>query len=1205
MLRQLKASSVLGIAILLTACGGGGSGSNDSGSSTSEQKKTEEISQASKTLTNATQHTPEELKKAAYSLVEHGYAGKSNVAQLNETVVGQASVASLLPEYRHIFSDDQIRNFLSLKDVAGKSFTCGVSGFVDVHSKWNEQGIRVMSLDFNNCVTSSLHWMKVSGVLALSSESYKQKSYYFDELDIDGVKVTGYTQIHSSEFDSGGHEDAIKSHLLYSYKDGRNIKVELEESSIAPNRDTQATFGVRGTVWLSESGKVKISSQGLKSSYNGFYVGSLSFKADTEIQLSFSDKFFTYKKDSDGDGSFELGTHLSKVSGFQFALMQPVDLYPLDLLTQPPAFTGMPSLLSYNVSTANAIVVESSEFSDLDTPAENLQLSYRWYINDELVEGEITNTLPAYTAAYGDEVKVQSVIFDGTSSITSEWAYVFLNDTKPVIKTDNLPAKVFSGDELQFGVSLFDLDTNGSERVRMESGPDGATISSDGVVSWTVPSDSDFLFPVQVFEFTFKSVSDQLSEYVFELKVNSSKAAAPIARSGEYSPYKDNSIVIDDFDGDGLNEFLTTDNGRGLYLYSYDNGQYNQKWMYPYQLPNNAWIEQVHYIDIDNDLKKEIVIVTSKNILTLEELSSKPKIVYETPQKILRAAFSDTDDDGVMEVAIIHYAWEENWSKLSAFSWNDFSNPIIAEIDVAGTTQLVYSNVDNDQSPELILNSGLVIDTSTWAIQWNYNGRFSADRMIIEDFNQDGVNEIVGRDNFSNFSIYSAVTNTLISLSSTQSLSPCDLETSYSTIGVSELLVMNCSYDGVKAFKLEGGTLSQVWHLPTSSPYDASSLTIGDFDNDSNLELLWGTNHSYSLRGFASADISGNSATLKHTSIVKPSTAFRSVGWANITPVKEEALFLVGKYDNSDVRDKFTTVSSEGKVNFSSGTSYTSYSLLNTVHTDFDSDGYSEIVLPKFNYAVSQIELIQLDGELVNNSPDVARDNGDIIVKASDFNQDGKKEVVLAHGTAMTIYDVTNDRTIASYQHSQSGEQIREFEVYDAISGSIIVSHGHKLSLLKVTGSSMIKKSTYNLSDFGCRNILVFNHDSDSSKEIACFSDQTTGKGNQLLVFEIEVNHLTLKESYSLNFETSGVAVISSQPNEQGFIVSTKEYTHFVSSASHLYYLRKLNHKGDSIWRSSPLIGEPSSHGIKLRNHPEKGLQALVSTEQAMYQINP
>lgn len=1201
MLRQLKASSALGMVILLSACGGGGgSGTTDSGSSTSEQKKTEESSQASKILTNAIQHTPEELIKAAYSLVEHGYAGKSNVVQLNEIVVGQASVTALLPEYRHIFSDDQIRNFLSLNDVTGKSFTCGVSGSVDIHSKWNEQGIRVMSLDFNNCVTSSVHWMTISGVLALSSESYKQKSYYFDELDIDGVKVTGYTQEYSSESDSGGHEDVKRSHLLYSYKDGRNIKVELEESSSAPNRDTQATVGVKGTVWLSESGKVKISSQGLKSSYNGFYTGSLSFKADTEIQLSFSDKFFTYKKDLDGDGSFELGTHLSKVSGFQFALMQPVDLYPLALLSQPPAFNSTPTQSSYDVNTETPIVVESSEFSDPDTRSENLQLSYRWYINGEIVTGETTNTLPAYTAAYGDEVKVQAVVFDGTSSITSEWAYIYLNDIKPVIKTKNLPDQILAGDELKFSVSWFDLDVNRLEKVRMVSGPEGATMSSDGVISWTAPSESDFLIPVQVFEFTFKTLDDDYQEATLGVEVKSNRMS-PIVRSGEISPLANDSIVIDDFDGDGLKEFLTTDNGNGLYLYNFENGQYNQKWMYPYTLPINGSIEQLYYLDIDNDLKKEIILVTSKNILTLEELSSSPKVVFDTPKHILRVAIEDVNEDGAPEVAILQYEDDVSRSTLSVYRWNDFSSPVLNELDANGSSLLSFSNVDNDQPIELILKGGLVIDTSTWEVQWDYGEQFSQRGMVIGDFNQDGVNEIFGMYHNGDLYRYSVVAKTATEILSTQYLSSCVLEKSQLSINTDDLLLMSCPYSGIKAFKIEGDALTQRWHLSFSFSGRVNSLTSGDIDNDNQFELLWGTSGHYSKSGFASADVSNISAIMNHSTVTKSSSSFKAIGWGNTTPEKEDALFLVGKYDDDGVRNRFVTVSSDGRVNISSGTSSTYNPLVDTVHIDSNEDGYSEIVLPEIGYQNSKMDLVQISDELVTSTHELSAGTGSQIVKAADFNKDGKKDIVIAHGSQITVYDVANNTSIATLQAPSEHRYIQDLEVYDESSGVIIATDGYNMSILEIVGNSLTSKFTGDFPSPDCKRIFVFNYDSDIRNEIGCFNSF----GTLFSIFEVADNEITLKESNNMKFYAKGVAVDPSSASEQNLIIISKESTNSDPWGAGLYHVRKTDNKGNTIWKSPPLIGEPSSHGIKIRNHPEKGLQALLSTDQAMYQINP
>ncbi|MBD1557252.1 VCBS repeat-containing protein [Vibrio sp. S9_S30] len=1198
MLGKLKASSALGMAILLSACGGGDSSSD-----------TAPVNINSNILKNATQYSESELKEAALRLVEQGYSGESQVASLDPSIVRQASNFALDLDFLFIFGDEQIDNFIAIENTFGKSFECGESGFVDINSTLDEQGLGTVSLDFNNCVTLERK-TSLSGVLAVSFNDKGERTYYVDNLNVKGRKVTGYVRTHYSTFNESGFELYKETHLLYNINSsGRSIKVSLTTFLHDPDdygyEDLSAE--VNGTVWLGEFGKVDVSSRGLQGSYYpNFHEGSLSFKANDGVKLTFSNDYFTYQEDIDRDGSFDVGTHLSKVSGFQFALTQPIELYPLDLLTLPPAFTDIyasaPTQLSYDLSTATPIVVDSPEFSDPDTPQDELQLSYRWYINGEVVEGETTNVLPAYTAAYGDDVQVQAVVFDGTSSITSNWAYIVLNDTQPVITTDNLPTDVFTGDELQFGVSLFDLDTNGFESVRMESAPDGATISSDGVISWTAPSGSDFLFPVQTFEFTFKSNHDETSEYVLGVEVNSSKAE-PLVRSGEYSPSKDDSIIIDDFDGDGLNEFLTTDNESGLSLYSFENGQYKQKWMYPYQLPSNGSIQQVHYLDIDNDLKKEIVIVTSKNILTLEDLSSKPQVVFDAAQYILGAAFADTDNDGVLEVAILHRELFGYDSKLSVYGWNDFSFPVVNEFDVTGSSQLIYSNVDNDEALELVLDGGWVIDTATWDIQWNYQGQFSEGGVAVGDYNQDGVNEIVGRlyGNGNHYYMYSAITNTTTELSSTQYLPRCDLIKAQLTTGATNVLLMDCSYSGIKAFKVEDNTLNQLWSLSSSGNGAINSLTVGDMDNDTHIEMLWGNSGSYSRSGFVSADISANNATLKHTNIEESSSAFRAVGWAKVTPTKGDALYLVGRYNNTSVGNKFAMVGSEGGVKISSGTDYTSYPLFNTVSIDSNEDGYSEIVLPKIDYYNSQIELVELSNDSVTSSHELLVDNDSKIVKSADFNQDGKQDIVLSSGSQITMHDVVNNASIATYQFSPDYTQVIDFEMYDETAGLIVVSEGDNLSLLQVADNSVTVKSTYENSDFGCEKVLVFNHDSDSSKEVACFTEYS----NQLLVFEVAENSLALKASYDLNFETIGIAVNTSQLNEQGFIVTTRENTHFGSSSSYQLHVRGLDYKGDSLWKSPPLIGEPSQYGIKLRNHPEKGLQALVSTDQAMYQINP
>ncbi|BCL68472.1 hypothetical protein TUMSATVNIG1_04090 [Vibrio nigripulchritudo] len=1203
MLRQLKASSVLGIAVLLTACGGGGDSSSENGDTASN---TEQINSYSKILKNATQHSESELKEAAQRLVEQGYSGKQSIAQLTPSDLINTSVFGISNIHNNIFVQDQVIDFIYLVDITSELFTCNEGGHVKISSTLNDSGIGTASFSFERCKTAD-EFKEISGTLALSSMSEKERTYYFDNLVIEGMSVTGYASSQYSKTGEYGNGRTTESSFLYTRLSSDEISKIQSIHIVKPLDGGVVDVEYNGKVWFSDFGQIEFFSQDLKGNYQ---EGTLGFRSNNEVKLTFSSDYFTYQEDIDLDGTFDLGTHLSKDNGFLSALNQPFDLYPLEVLTLPPAFTGIgtsaPTQLSYYLSTETPIVVESPEFSDPDTPKNELQITYEWVINDELIEGEATNTLPAYIASYGDSIKVRAVVFDGASSVSSDWAHIYISDTKPVIKMDNLPAQVFAGDELRFGVSLFDLDTNGSENVRIESGPDGATISRDGVVSWTAPPHSDFLFPVQTFEFTFKSINDkyEYEDYALEIEVSSNKAN-PIVRSGEYSPSKDDSIVIDDFDGDGLNDFLSTDNESGLSLYSFENGKYKQKWMYPYQLPSNGSIQHVGYLDVDNDLKKEIVIVTTKNIITLEDLSSKPTVVFEAPQNILKAAFADTDDDGELEVAILHYELYDSNPKLSIYGWEDFSFPIVNEFDAAGSSQLIYSNVDNDRTLELVLDGGLVIDTATWEVQWDHNGSFSESGMIIGDFNQDGVNEIIGNGSNNGYYRYSAVTNTRTNLQPNWPLSWCDFIKPQITIETTNVLLLDCRpLDGIRAFKVEGDILTQIWQLLPSSSYEINSLTVGDIDNDARPELLWG---EYSKNGFVSAEFSGSSATFKHLDAMKPSSSFKAVGWAKVTPVKEEALFLAGSYNDRQAGNKFVTVNSDGDVKFGSGTDsdYTSSPLLDTTHIDSNDDGYSEVVLHNHGISNSQIEVVELANESVMSSHELSVYSGPYLAKSADFNQDGKKDVVFASGSQMTIYDVANNTPIVTHQYASEYAHIRDMEVYDETSGLMVVSYGYKLSLIQVLRNTVTVKSTYDNPDIGCQKALVFNYDSDTSKEIACFTGYNPFSGNQLLVFEIEGSNLILKESYALSFNTIGVAVNTSQNNEQGFFVTTRENKYFGSTSSYLDFVRKLNHKGESVWKGPPLIGESSSHGIKLRNHPEKGLQALVSTDQAMYQINP
>ena len=114
-----------------------------------------------------------------------------------------------------------------------------------------------------------------------------------------------------------------------------------------------------------------------------------------------------------------------------------VDLAKLSL---PPNSVGSPSKTNYSeVYTTTEIVVEPGYYYDPDTAIDELEISYRWYINGNLLDNNSSNILPAYTAVSGDTVSVAMVVFDGGSAIESYPINFAIEDSPIEIKIKDIP----------------------------------------------------------------------------------------------------------------------------------------------------------------------------------------------------------------------------------------------------------------------------------------------------------------------------------------------------------------------------------------------------------------------------------------------------------------------------------------------------------------------------------------------------------------------------------------------------------------------------------------------------------------------------------------------------------------------------------------------------------------------------------------------
>jgi hypothetical protein len=65
-----------------------------------------------------------------------------------------------------------------------------------------------------------------------------------------------------------------------------------------------------------------------------------------------------------------------------------------------------------SLNATTPLRVFAGDYTDRDNTTEELQLSYKWYINGNIVENQSSNTLPPYMAVFGDKVEVSMLVSD-------------------------------------------------------------------------------------------------------------------------------------------------------------------------------------------------------------------------------------------------------------------------------------------------------------------------------------------------------------------------------------------------------------------------------------------------------------------------------------------------------------------------------------------------------------------------------------------------------------------------------------------------------------------------------------------------------------------------------------------------------------------------------------------------------------------------
>ncbi len=1186
--------SVVGLS-LLTACGGGGGGSSDNSPTPTPTPPSEPTS--SQIIANASEYDSAKIQTASMSLIGERYTGKSTEVPL-DPLNSQQIFNYLFNDYRTEIPELELNG---LPDIIGGSNSltqnCYYGGSISYKGDLNSNSQGSVSLAFNNC--QEFGWSPtLNGQAAIYieqvSETASNMTLYFDnlnwQLDNNRFELTGYANF--VENSSGNNYTvSVDQHVLFIIDNQEQLLLESTVSTSYENGKQSTSLD--GDLYISDLGKVAFTLPDTHEFPPYLFDSVVELVGDKKAEFTFSQQAILYAEDSNGDGAVDVGTYFSSIDELLYGNAVDKQLVALDALSFPPVVSS-PVRNSWNVDTTTTIEVSEGYITDTDTPIEALEVSYRWYINNEIVEGQTSNILPARIAVYGDEVTVTMIVSDGSNVVESLPTYFSLADSPVTVELINVPDSIEPNQQVKFQALVVDPDIGTIDQsTALISGPAGSSIDEDGNVSWNAPD--AFLFSEQSYEFKFGLAGGETEHTVIvPIKVKSDKAL-PLARSGMEVPKLNNSMTVGDFDGDNLNEVLSTDSAHSIYLLAYQNGQYKQKWVYPYVLEGMGTIKQVIGVNLDNDSELEIFVVSEFGISVIDDLSSSARTLLSADY-ISFATLADIEGDGTLELAYLYKDSEySNDTTVNVVSLNDVQTSLFST-SLDDAVQVEFANVDEDDSLEMISNNGLVYDTETWLNEWFSSQYFGDMGITAADFNDDGVDEIAGFDRWGNVSVYSAVDKA--QLFSFDNFNTCTINhADVDGDDIHELLVGDCQWGNISSYDFINNELvvqSQV----NMQGHGSVSLISGDADNDGEIELLWGTGISSSGGdGFIVADISDGTLSVDEEAIDFQLDQFSSAGWSQISQGEERAVFFVPKSSSGYDGSHIALFDADGDVEISEEISSNWDNSSIAVTTDFNNDGLGDIFLPNSHLYDGSFAAMQLLDNSIHWQIEGDYDSDIGVIRAKDMNADGFDDAVYVDGLSVKAIDIENQLLIATTTLDRYVVDLVPVTLGEK--EALLVSSGDKLIMLTVNGSLFSEQSFV---EQNCNRLELINFDDDADSELLCIVSNNTN--SQLYIYEIDDLSITEKARHEVDYRIMDVIADPSKTEQQDvfLVVEGEEANGSWSYYSH-YNVKKASREGDIIWSSPALIGTPTSHGLKARKSANGGVELLISTSSMMYWI--
>jgi len=880
-------------------------------------------------------------------------------------------------------------------------------------------------------------------------------------------------------------------------------------------------------------------------------------------------------------------------------------------------------------SSADLVVVPNVYEPDGDP----VTLTYEWRRNGSVIPNRTTATLPASETSSDDVISVLVRASDGTSSVEAT-ASVTISNAPPRVSLSSLPTTVTHGSPVTFTASVSDPDGDPVDQYDfvLAHGPAGMTVDPvTGVVNWT-PSGPMFDRTMNVsFGIAVDSPSVELG--VGTIQVTDANRDYPLLRFGTQIPTWPAGLSIGDFDDDDDVEMLIMGN-RWMFELEYDGaGGYRQSWAYPYalevetQYSYNAGRASLATGDVDGDGHHEIFTAVGRTITKLDGIERRPVATRQLSEQYaacIDLQYGDLENDGSPELLCL---WTTGSSypptaHILVLRASDLSvrydDAVFPEATYGST--LALGNVDTDEAIEIVTSGGYVFDGVTLQNQWLYTPGFGFD-VDTGDLDGDGVEEIVAAVDWTGVRGYSATSKSPMweaapayPYSDLDSLLVADIGGGPEP----EILVGNGQWGYLMVYRYDAttGTASIVDQID-SQDHGVTSIGVGNVDDDSGLEIVWGSGASSS--GADVFVVAGLNPTLTvewsnedptSQSPIQLDGPFLGGALAGSALAPRAPLFLSGSTNSGYAGSRLVRMSADGDLEMSAliGSYYTA----NAVDViDYDNDTTDEAFLGQgYGYADGYFRVYDFFTDTSDwSSGAVQASNGAVDVTHADLTGDGKAELVgITSNGVVHVHNVWGQTLVWQSTTLNDGRKVLvanvdgdaagELEIVAVTSTSVYVYRRNPQPGVAYIQSGTVYQTNNN------RWIIdadVGDTDGDGDLEIVLLTGTSYySGGNGVVTLDRNLQPQSIG-TFTLPWEAQTLAIEPSSTPRKNLIVGRLaggQYSY--SSAGILTIIG--SGSGGIVFESPALIGAPQRDSVHYVTLPGETRQRIsIGTSSGMY----